>query len=176
MKKLLQSLLVLGFACAAMAQDKPQKAPETTTHRFYKLSFLIYELEDGKKINERIYNLPLSTENGSGRRSSMRVGNRVPIATGKEAQIQYLDVGLDLSCDATELEGKLMVNTSLELSSIALPEQNADPRNGGAPVVRNVRENFTTLVTLGKPALVTTMDDVNSKKRLQVEVTATRID
>ena len=179
MKKLLQFLFVVSVVSAATlltAQETPKKdAPEAHSHKFYKVSFLIYELEDGKKINERTYNFPVSTDNGIGRRSSMRVGTRVPVVT-KETQVQYLDVGLDLSCDVNELADKLLVNSSVEITSFALPEQAADPRSGGNPVFRNIRQNFTTVVTPGKPALVTTMDDVNSKKRMQVEVTATRIE
>jgi len=76
----------------------------------------------------------------------------------------------------TEQEDKFIVHGSLELSSFALPDQGTDPRSGGNPVLRNIRQSFTTLVSPGKPTLVTTMDDINSKKRLQVEVTATRID
>jgi hypothetical protein len=31
-------------------------------------------------------------------------------------------------------------------------------------------------VTLGKPTVMSIIDDVNSKKRIQIEVTATKID
>lgn len=183
MKKLLQFLFVVSVVFAASlltAQETPKKdAPEAPRiHKFYKLSFLIYELEDGKKINERSYTFPAVTE---GRRSSMKVGTRVPIVTKesqvqgeKETQFTYLDMGLDISCDLSEVADKLAINSSLDIVSLA-GEQGANTHND-APVVRQVKQNFTTIVTPGKPALVTTMDDINSKKRMQVEVTATRIE
>src|SRR5690348_7932835 len=116
MKKLLQFLFVISavFATSVLpAQETPKKdAPEAPRiHKFYKLSFLIYELEDGKKINERSYTFPAITE---GRRSSMKIGTRVPIVVKesqvqgvKESQVQYLDVGLDISCDLSEVADKL---------------------------------------------------------------------
>lgn len=175
MKKFLPLLLVLGLVSAVAAQE----APKRSIQKIYKAVFLIYEMEDGKKINERTYILPVTNVDGNPHNSSMRVGTRVPVATattGDKTQWQYVDVGLNIDCDVAEQEDKFIVHGSVELSSFALPDQGTDPRSGGNPVLRNIRQNFTTLVSPGKPTLVTTMDDINSKKRLQIEVTATRID
>lgn len=175
MKRFFQLLLVFGLISVMAAQETPKHL-----HKVYKVVFLIYEVEDGKKINERTYTLPVTTVDGGPRDSSMRVGTRVPIATatssGDKTQWQYVDVGLNIDCGVSEQEDKFIVHGNVELSSFALPEQGTDPRSGGNPVLRNIRQNFTTLVLPGKPTLVTTMDDVNSKKRLQVEITATRIE
>jgi len=175
MRKFLPLLLILGLVSAVAAQEAPKRPQQ----KIYKVVFLIYELEDGKKINERTYTLPVNTVDGNPGDSSMRVGTRVPVTTattGDKTQWQYVDVGLNIDCNVTEQEDKFIVHGSLELSSFALPDQGTDPRSGGNPVLRNIRQSFTTLVSPGKPTLVTTMDDINSKKRLQVEVTATRID
>ena len=175
MKRFLRLLLILGLVSAMAAQE----APKRLRQQVYKVVFLIYEVEDGKKINERTYTLPVNSVDGNPRDSSMGVGTRVPVTTattGDKTQWQYVDVGLNIDCNVTEQEDKFIVHGSLELSSFALPDQGTDPRSGGNPVLRNIRQNFTTLVSPGKPTLVTTMDDINSKKRLQVEVTATRID
>lgn len=175
MTKFLRSLLILGLVSAAAAQEAPKHL-----QKIYKVVFLIYEVEDGKKINERTYTLPVNTVDGNPHSSSMRVGTRVPVTTatsaGDKTQWQYVDVGLNIDCDVTEQADKFIVHGSMELSSFALPEQGSDPRSGGNPVLRNIRQSFTALVPPGKPTLVTTMDDVNSKKRLQVEITATRIE
>ena len=175
MKRFFQLLLIFGLVSAMVAQETPKHL-----QKIYKVVFLIYEVEDGKKINERTYTLPVSTIDGSPHSSSMRVGTRVPVTTatssGDKTQWQYVDVGLNIDCDVTEQADKFIVHGSVELSSFALPEQGTDPRSGGNPVLRNIRQTFTTLVPPAKPTLATTMDDVNSKKRLQVEITATRID
>jgi hypothetical protein len=169
--KFLRFLLVLGFASLLAAQETPKRPIQ----KVYRLSFLIYELEEGKRINERTYVFPVTSVDGGPRDSSVRVGTRVPISMG-EKQIQYLDVGLSMDCNLVEQSDKFIVNGNLEMSSFALPEQGADPRSGGNPVLRNVKQNFHMLLTPGKATLVTSIDDINSKKRLQVEVTATRIE
>src|SRR5262249_26685731 len=160
-KKFLQLLLILGLVSAVAAQE----APKGPAQKIYKVVFLIYEVEDGKKINERTYTLPVTSVDGKPRDSSMRVGTRVPIttatSTGDKTQWQYVDVGLSIECNLTEQEGKFIVHGNVDLSSFALPDQGADPRSGGNPVLRNIRQSFTTLVPPGKPALATTMDDVN---------------
>ncbi|HEY6971281.1 MAG TPA: hypothetical protein VJA94_18875 [Candidatus Angelobacter sp.] len=171
MKRFLQFVVVLGFACVLAAQETPKRPVQ----KFFKLSFLIYELEDGKKINERTYSFPVTSVDDNPRDGSIRVGTRVPITTG-EKQIQYLDVGLNIDCNVTEQADKLIVHGSLELTSFSQPEQGSDPRIGLNPVLRNIRQSFTTLVSPGKATPVTSMDDINSKKRLQLEVTATRIE
>ncbi|HEY6348770.1 MAG TPA: hypothetical protein VI636_05110 [Candidatus Angelobacter sp.] len=172
MKRFLQLLLVFGFVSVMAAQE----APKGPSEKIYKVNFLVYEMEDGKRINERSYSMPVASVDGKPRDSSIRVGTRVPITTGGEKQVQYIDVGLNIDCNVTEQGDRFILHGNLELSSFALPEQGADPRSGGNPVLRQIRQSFTTLVSPGKPTLVTTMDDINSKKRLQVEVTATRIE
>lgn len=175
MKRSLRLLLVLGLLSAMIAaQDAPKHI-----QKVYKVVFLIYEMEDGKKINERTYTLPVNTVDGNSRDGSIRVGTRVPIETGTNSSdktmIQYIDVGLDLDCNVTEQEDKFIVHGSVTLSSLVPPEQGTDLKGSGMPVLRQIKQIFTTLVSPGKPTLATTLDDINSKKRMQVEITATRL-
>jgi len=175
MKRFFQLLWIFGLVSVMAAQEAPKHL-----QKIYKVVFLIYEVEDGKKINERTYTLPVTSVDGNPRDSTMRVGTRVPIATtaatSDKAVWQYIDIGLNIDCSVTEQGDKFIVHGGIVLSSLAIPEQGTDPRSGGNPVVREVRENFTTLVPPGKPTLVTTMDDINSKKRTQVEITATKVE
>ena len=171
MKRFLQLVFVVGFASLLAAQEVPKRPIQ----KVYKVSFLIYEVEDGKKINERTYSFPVTTIDGNPRDSSVKVGTRVPVTTG-EKQVQYLDVGLSIECDLVEQADKFVVHGNIDMSSFALPEQGADPRSGGNPVLRNVKQNFHALLAPGKPTPVTSLDDINSKKRLQVDITAARIE
>lgn len=175
MKRFLRLLLVVGLVSAiGAAQDAPKHI-----QKIYKVVFQIYEMEDGKKINERTYTLPVNTVDGNTRDGSMRVGTRVPIETGSKSgdtMVQYIDVGLDLDCNVTEQQDKFIVHGNLTLSSLVPPEQGANPRSDGMPVLRQIKQSFTSLVSPGKPTLATTLDDINSKKRLQVEITATRLE
>jgi len=171
MKKVLQIVFVLGLATILAAQDTPKPAAQ----KIYKATFLIYEVEEGKKINERTYVLPILSVDNKPHDSNIRVGTRVPVAASA-TQTQYLDVGLSIDCNVTEQADKFIVHTNIDMSSFALPEQGADPRNGGNPILRNVRQTVSTIVSPGKATPLTSIDDVNSKKRLQVEVTVTRIE
>lgn len=175
MKRFLRLLLVLGLISAmAAAQETPRHL-----QKIYKVVFLIYELEDGKKINQRTYTLPVNTVDGNTRDSSIRVGTRVPITTGSSGnntQVTYIDVGLNLDCNVTEQEGKFILHGSLDLSSFAMAEQGAGNLSKDNPVLRNIKQTFTTVVGPGVTTPVTSMDDVNSKKRLQVDVTVTKIE
>lgn len=178
MKRVLQSLLALTLVAAGVAQEPSTKKESSDTRpqqKIYKVNFLIYELEDGKRINERSYSLPVKTQEG--RPSTIKVGDRLPIMA-KEGQTQYFDVGLSIDCNVNEQADKVIVSSNIEISSIISPEQAGTevPHAGGNPVVRRVWQYFMALVTPGKPTLVTSIDDINSKKRLQVEVTATRLD
>ena len=175
MKRFFQLLLIFGLVSVMAAQEAPKHL-----QKIYKVVFLIYEVEDGKKINERTYTLPVTSVDGNPRDTTMSVGSRIPIATAintsDKTVWQYIDIGLNIDCSVTEQGDKFIVRGGIVLSSLAMPEQGTDPRSGGNPVVREVRENFTTLVPPGKPTLVTTMDDINSKKRTQVEITATKVE
>jgi hypothetical protein len=163
---------------AMLVQDKKaDTSPNTqvrseTEKSSYRLDFKIYELESGKRTNERDYSM-IATVPGSW--STLKIGTRVPVAM-KEGQTQYLDVGVDLRCRLNEQTGKLFLNVITEISSFALPEQNADPRGSTAPVVRNSNSNVESQISLGKPLIIASVDDVNSKKRTQIEVTTTKIE
>lgn len=181
MKKLLQLLFVLALVQALSAQQ-PSPGKETQeasrpSETAYKINFKIYELEDGKRINERTYIFPaVSTPpNQRQRRSGIKVGVRTPI-TVKEHEITYLDVGMIIDCYLEDVEGKLIANISVELSNFAMPDQIEDPRHGGDPVVRQMKQEFRLQLQTGKPVMVSSIDDINSKKRTQIEVTATRFE
>ena len=177
MKRLCQLLFVLSFVSALVAQQAT-KAPEAFTapsQKIYKVNFVIYELEDGKRINERSYTIPINTVDNKSRTGWIRVGTRVPV-TVKEKEFQYLDVGLRIDCEVTEQAGKIILSSTIEISNFVLPDQNADPRSGGNPIMRNIQQRFVALLSPGKPSLVTSIDDINSKKRLQVEATVTRVE
>src|SRR5215472_17008156 len=99
MKKVLRLLLILGLVSLVAAQETPKHV-----QKIYKVVFLLYEVEDGKKINERTYTVPVTSVDGNSRDSSVRVRTRVPVVTGTTGDntvFQYLDVGLRIDCNVT---------------------------------------------------------------------------
>lgn len=183
MKKFLMLLVMVLLAIAILgAQETPQKQqpdkdaivrhPATPT---YKLAFSIYELQDGKKINQRDYSLWAEADDRAG--NKLKIGTRVPIDIG-EGKMTYADVGFDMECSVAEtVNNKVAVRLDMTVTNFAIPEQNTDPRTAGnRPVLRGVTERVRAVVTPGKPQIITSMDDVNSTKRMQVELTATKVD
>jgi hypothetical protein len=167
------------------AKDQPQKnevlaGREGNTENFFKLAFVMYELEDGKRTNQRDYMMIGRTDNHP---SSIKVATKVPITTlekGDEKQYTYTDVGLRINCSMKEqVDRRLQLHCDIEISSFIRPEQIANATgNAGlaAPFLRTTRTDSWALLTLSKPAILTTVDDINSTKRMQVEVTATKLD
>ncbi len=157
-------------------QESAQKnvQPRQAAAPVYKLAFAIYELQDGKKINQRDYSAVLRGDNNS---NELKIGTRVPIDVG-EGKTSYADVGLDLNCSVIETsDNKVDVRIDMTVTNFAIPEQNTDPRTAGSrPVLRGVTQRVRTVLTTGRPQIVTSMDDVNSTKRMQMEVTATKVE
>jgi hypothetical protein len=166
--RIIAAMLFTLFLMALCAQAQEKK--DEPTRNVYKLEFTVFELENGKRINERSYMLQLSDDR---RGASTRVGTRVPITVGPEKGIQYMDVGLKIDANfqsADDAAITLLIN--FETSGFAVPEQSTQ---SGTPVLRNVSEQTAAKLPYGKPTLISSVDDVNSKRRLQLELTATRV-
>jgi hypothetical protein len=184
--------LALPFAGKALAQDEPQapatsKAPETIKVseppiHYYHLDFIVRELdENGKPVNSRAYSCTVSTARPEF--DSVRVGSKVPIATGSydtndnqvaKTQFQYLDVGVNFDVSqAREVGNNLAISLKAEISSLASTRHFGGANGFDEPVFRQNRWQAPVLVPLGKPTVVFTSDDVDSKGGMQVEVTAT---
>ena len=155
-----------------------QSAAGAQAAPLYHIEFVVKEVDGSKVINSRNYSTSIP-QNGH---ASIRAGSRVPIATGTytsgsnerpQTQYQYFDVGANFDCgDAREMEGKLGLRVTAELSSIPPGEQ---PLQGQNPVVRQNKWTADVIVPLGKPTIIFSSDDVSGKGKMQVELTATPI-
>ena len=172
-----------GFVPVGMAQDQSHDNQEKTAEKpaapkslnAYRVDFLLTELEDGKKNNSRTYSLVAR----EGILNKLRAGVRVPIATNMGSpipQFQYLDVGMNIDCRVEEREGSLVLNAVADSSSFSLP---GEPKAPGSvaerPVIRQMRSEINTVISLGKTTLISSMDDPSSKRRFQLEVTVTKV-
>jgi len=129
-------MAIVGVAnCgSAMAQSSDTGA------KFYRLDFVVKEVESGKVVNSRTYSTMVSTEAGHGRDGgSIRAGTRIPIninsPDSKEPNVQYMDVGVNIDCSAVRMtNGQLSMGVTAEVSTLAM-----DPfRDGPGPVTRNL--------------------------------------
>ena len=172
--RLLICLMVLFLSTALRAQEpvlqppKPQRPQPTST---YKLDYVFSENQDGKKINARSYSTLVRVRD----RGSIRLGSRIPIALGgpKEggtSQIQYMDIGVNIDCRIEEeLDSGIDLFTNADISNLT------DNNRVGNPIVRQSKFQVQNIVPLGKQVLLTSADDVDGTRRLQLEVTVTKM-
>lgn len=181
---------VLTFAGAPMgilAQDAQATAkPAPPPDHFYKLTLVVEEANDaGKVVNARSYVATIDTntqvESHGRPDQQIRTGARIPVATssGPGSAIeswQYMDVGVDFDVRGPkEIGDKLAFNLVADISSLANPAgQSADPLSH--PVVRTNKWSSNVLIPIGKATVVYSADDLDSKGKMQVEVTATRVE
>jgi hypothetical protein len=156
---------------SASAQQEKSKEATTTEQKSgvaYRIELNIREIEDGKRLNSRNY--MMMVEDGSYAR--IRVGNRIPIVGGEKG-LQYNDVGMNIDCRPREQGDGVSLEIHVESSSVVAQEQ--PPAATTNPVLRQQRSIITPIVTLGKPTLVASMDDVITNRRYEIEVTATKV-
>ncbi|MFB3922051.1 MAG: hypothetical protein ACE145_10030 [Terriglobia bacterium] len=148
-----------------VAAPKPAQTMPVSVYRF---EYVIRELEDGKQINSRHYML-----SARGRQlARLRVGSQVPAPTGQQGQIQYQGVGINIDSRLGEEGNGFLLYTAFESSSVVL---GPGATVAGAPVIRQVRTEGDSLVTLGKPTVIATLDDVATNRRYEIEVTVTKV-
>ena len=168
------SLLFCGFSRARAQESGDSKAPKTRPIEPYRLDFSFNELDGEKKINTRHYSMNLTWTEPI----EIKIGSRVPVASGASAnstQFQYVDVGTRIWAHLEHGQNddqELLVRS--EVSNIDLNAESGSVPNV-PPVIRQIKIDGSTLLVLGKPLLIGSMDDPNSKRQFQLEVTVTKL-
>jgi len=149
-------------ASAAIAQQTPDP-------NFYKLDFVVKEVEAGKTINSRTYS---AIQGASGKeRSMIRTGNRVPVPTSSQGgSFQYIDIGVSIDFnELRELPGdRMAIWVSLDISTNA-PSETA----GLPPIIRQNKWQSIVMFPVRKATMIFASDDPTSKRQIQIEMTAT---
>jgi len=153
-----------GFG-AATAQERTDSEKAQSA---YRLDFSLSELEDGKKINTRQYAMNLVE---GIQFQELKIGTRVPVEM-KQGEVQYLDVGTNISARLQDVKSALELEVRADLSNFATVDQE---QKSTMPVLRQLRISGTTIVTTGKPIVIGVVDDPNSKRQFQLEVTMTKL-
>ena len=161
---LLLALTVLTGTC--LAQDADKSEPQ----KFYRLDFVVKELEGGKTVNSRSYFITVAI--APKQRSEIRTGSRIPFQSSP-GNWQQLNVGTSFDCTGIqELPAGLSIYVSADVESVL-----EEPSSGqsGHPIVRDNSWKSTVVVPLKKPTVIFSSDDPASKRQMQVELTATPI-
>ena len=160
----------------AKATDQEQKDADRPSN-FYKLTFVLYEIEGGKRVNQRDYTIVGKSESHPA--PSIRISTRIPVYS-EEKKMQYIDAGLNLSCNLREQQGgKVEAQCDINVSGFVLHDDVPAARGNGVaptPILRSTSSNSWSLLALGKAALIASIDDINSTKRMQIELTATKVE
>jgi hypothetical protein len=72
-----------------------------------------------------------------------------------------------------ERDNSLVVEVRSEFSNFATPDQ--ANRSNSMPLLRQFQISASTVALLGKPIVVGSVDDPNSKRQFQLEVTVSRL-
>jgi hypothetical protein len=183
---LLGMLVMLALASQGVAQgDKKTDNPESAAPNgnaavkkplnVYRLDFALSEFVDGKKINTRSYTVTAREDE----MNKLRAGAKYPVATAtaeKGTQFQYLDVGVSIDCRVVERGEYLELNAVVESSDIEGADAHGvvNPTIGQGPVIGQMKSDVRSLIRSGIPTMVSSMEDPASKRRFQLDVTATK--
>jgi len=169
MRRIRGWLLVLVIAIGLLPGSAGAQEEKQGSWKFFKLDFVVRELEGGKTVSTRNYTLMTKSDDWQ----QLRTGMRVPITT-EEGKIQYTDVGLSVDCRIVEAPGGRALVTKAEITSFAgSGDEKGAP--SGAPLMRHVQMNTSAPITPGKAVVISGVDELNSNHRFQLEVTATEL-
>jgi hypothetical protein len=185
MRKFGLAVAVLAIAVApvwVMAQEAGQGA--AAPQHYFRLNLVVEDLDGaGKVVNARTFVTSAATT--AGYTQEIRTGSRIPIPIGGSAvagsaeptQWQYIDVGVNFDVSNVKESGeKLGFRLGADISSLAGQPTGQLTGVSNRPVVRQNKWDSTVLIAIGKATVVYSADDLDSKGKMQVEVTATRVE
>jgi type II secretory pathway component GspD/PulD (secretin) len=148
--------------------DRPRK--------LYRLTYTVAVSENGKNIGTQHYSLVAS----DGNRSTMKEGDKIPVATGSfstdnaasQTQFTYLDVGMSFDATVISMANGVSLKSKVEQSSIGSTNTIAGVTE---PVVRQSVLDGSSIATLGKPLMLGSIDIPNSTRHLDIDVMVEQI-
>jgi hypothetical protein len=185
-------LAAIGIVVPMRAQDKPAAGVETKkAQTALKVSVVVTELDGAKKVSSLPYTFYVNTDDsGRGSTSSVRMGLRVPVATGGSTagaattQFQYMDIGTNLDCAATSTpEGHFKLFLSVDRSYLTAADEKKSPAlagdgvsiSSGNPIVQHFSSTYNLLIRDGQTIEATTTTDPISGRVLQISVTVNAV-
>jgi hypothetical protein len=169
----LKSLHAQEETKAAAGEDKAKSRNPVKPVHAYRVDFSITELAEGHKVNTRHYSMVAN----SGPWSTLKIGTRVPVATGSTGSgsptfmFQYLDVGTNIDCEVNEQGEDVALDVRSDFSNLSSAEQEHSPQ----PIIRQITINGRTITSPGKSALIGAVDDPTSNRQYQLEAVVTKL-
>jgi hypothetical protein len=146
--------------------DRPKKN--------YRLTYTVTEMDGGKQIGVQHYAMIMT----SGQTTSLKLGNRVPVATGastagvaanlvEQTQFTYIDVGMNFDATLTAMGENAMLKSSVDQSGAAPEKSDSVPHQ---PIIRQASLKGESFLAPGKPLVLGSMDIPGSTSHTQIEV------
>ncbi len=168
---------MLSLACLAQSggntQDKAAQA--NTPKKFYKLDFVVREVENGHVVNGRSYSV--ITRDDEHDACSVRTDTQVPYVSGKPGggytQFQQVQVGVDIDCRlGEEVANQAPVKISAVIRTYTPTTLGTDYN---AVIARKNQWESWVVVPLRQPTVVYASDDLDSKRTTQLQLTVTPV-
>jgi hypothetical protein len=181
---LLAGLVV--FAPYVLTQEKTQTAnvpaASSLVVRATALNVVVtfVEFEGEKKVKSLPYTMVVVADSRPPFGTKMRIGSRVPLYTGKESGMQYIDVGTNIDCQAKGAQdGGFELRLTLERSwvegevMIQVDKDSAQQVSGQfpEPIIRQYKSDLTLLLRDGQTVESTFATDPLTGKVYKVSVT-----
>jgi hypothetical protein len=160
-----------------MVVREPGESPTQVVHpnapsprHFYRLDFVLREMDDGKALNQRTFTMGVSADPADTRERTwwnLRAGTRLPVSDQKGTN--FIDVGVNLDVTAKDADNALQLEVTSEISSVA-----TDAAPNTPPAIRQLKVKGAVLAPLGRPTIIFTADDPASRHQFELQVTPAR--
>lgn len=189
LKALLIPCIILLTTAGAFAQPQTTEIAvartaehhTTTPPQFFRLNFVVKEVQGKKVIDSRNYTTEISaapiTDNNEHSKfdypsRSIRAGTRIPVAQSEN--FIYMDVGVNIDCKNPVLVGdRLAMQVTANISNIAKSHPSGSAKQITPPIVQQNSWKSEVLIPIGKPAVLFTSDDPATTSTMELGVTAT---
>jgi hypothetical protein len=183
-------LAAIGIATPMRAQDKAAPGAEVKkAQTTIKVGVVVTELDGTKKVSSLPYTFYVNTDETPRVQTSVRVGLRVPIATGTNsanapASIQYMDIGTNLDCTAYSTpDGRYKLVLSVERSYLSSTEDKKSQAlageslniSAGNPIIQRFSSSYSLVIRDGQTIEATSTTDPVSGRVLLISVTANAV-
>lgn len=162
----------------AAKQDSKSTLPEGPP---VQVKIVFSEFEGERKVKSLPYTLLVREPRGESSWSKIRMGSRVPVLTGTSpnmpAQWQYIDVGTNIDCRASQApDGRYRLSLMMERSWAEGEAQSSEGKSSNTegfhqPVIRQFRSDSEVIIHAGQTLETNFATDPVSGKVIKIEVT-----